>query len=131
MLRKIIQWIIFGVVLAIVPLVVALLIRATRGQSTELVDLLRNGELLLVTAGIVGAAIGDLLGGNRTQPIFELFSGGACVLILVVSSILYADVSAAHASQQPVNIAVIERSSLWLFSGGVVSSFFCVVFSEL
>lgn len=130
-MEKVIQWTVFGVLLSIAPLGVALLIKLTRSQSIALTDILSNGELLLVTAGIVGAAIGDLLAGKHKHSSAELISGGGCVVILLVSCIYFADVSAAHASQSSINSAAVERASYWLFGSGFISSLVSIILSEL
>lgn len=134
MLSKILKWIIFGVLIGIAPLLVTLLIGITRNQTIDIVNILSNGELLLVTAGIVGAAIGDLLAGNHRFPSLEIVSGGGCVLILLISSLYFADISAAGITSslsQPLNVNAIEKYSYYIFTSGCISSIASVILSEL
>ena len=133
MTKKVLQWIFFGVLIGITPLLVALLIGITKDSTTNLVDVLDNGELLLVTVGIAGAAVGDLLAGSHRFPELEIVSGGGCIFILVISSIYFADISATTTSSlnSSLDLSVIEKYSYFLFTGGFISSMASVILSEL
>ncbi len=129
---RVIRWLIFNVALAVVPLVVSGLIRATRGQALSLYIMLANGELLLITVCMAGAAIGELLGiKERRYPKLELIAGGTCVVILVVTAIYFADISSAHTSSQQIDFAVIKWTSLVLYTSGFIASLSCIVIAEI
>ena len=126
---KVIQWLIFQVVLSLTPVGAAILSKLTINGFSEPIDLneiLKNGELILVTAAIVGAAIGDLLGGNRKHPGLELISGGGCIVILLLTCLYFPTISNASA-----NLDSIKQVSFCLFGTGFVASLSCIVLSGL
>lgn len=131
MKAKFARWVIFSVLLALVPLGFSALARWTRKQPADLDSILSSGELLLVTVGIVGAAVGELIGTNRKRgwPTTEIVAAGMSLLILAVCSLYFADVAAARAAAHVVDGAVVTKVSLVLCSTGVVSSAICVLLS--
>ena len=128
--KRFVRWLIFSVVLSLVPLGVSALIRATRGQAVTLESLLANGELLLIAAALTSAAVGDLLGGTGKRPVRELIAGGSCIVLLAVSALYFADVSAARASQSTIDLGLVRSISIVLFSCALLSSGSCVLLSE-
>ncbi len=131
MQKKLILWSVYTVLISIAPLVVSFLIRLTRGESTALSDIIGNGELLLITVAILGAAIGELLAGNHRYPEFELISGGICILTLLISSLYFADISGANAVESRINTFIVEKISYWLFGSGLISGAISIILSEL
>jgi hypothetical protein len=113
------RWLIFGVLLALVPLLFSWATRQLRAQPSSLDVLLANGELFLVTAALAGAAIGELLGVARAsrQPFWEIVAGGCCLIVVVLSAHLFADISAIRATAATIDPARVSSWSLWLYSG--------------
>jgi hypothetical protein len=95
-----------------------------RSQSNGLDTVLANGELFIVTAGICGAAVGELVGVVRTarQPFWEIVAGGSCLIIVVLSAHLFADVSAVRASAATIDPERVSTWSIWLYVAGLMSS---------
>ena len=118
------RWLIFGVLLALVPLLFSWATRQLRAQPSSLDVLLANGELFLVTAALAGAAIGELLGVARSsrQPFWEIVAGGCCLIVVVLSAHLFADISAIRATAATVDPARVSSWSLWLYGIGLVAS---------
>ena len=123
-LHRFVRWLIFGVLLALVPLVFSWAARAIRAQPSSLDAVLANGELFLVTAGICGAAVGELVGVVRAtrQPFWEIVAGGCCLIVVVLSAHLFADVSAVRAAAATIDPARVSSWSLWLYGIGLVAS---------
>jgi hypothetical protein len=132
MRAKLTRWTIFSVLLALVPLLVSALIRATRRQAADLDTILSNGELLLITVGLAGAAVGELIGSGRgvARPMRELISAGMSVVILVVSALYFADVAAAKAAAQVVDSPLIASVSLGVYVAALISSGACIALAE-
>ena len=123
-LHRFARWLIFGVLLALVPLIFSWAAREMRPQPSGLDVVLANGELFLVTAAISGAAGGELVGVVRTtrQPFWEIVAGGCCLIVVVLSAHLFADISAVRATAATIDPARVSTWSLWLYGIGLVAS---------
>jgi len=123
-LHRFARWLIFGVLLALVPLIFSWAAREMRSQPSGLDVVLANGELFLVTAAISGAAVGELVGVVRTtrQPFWEIVAGGCCLIVVVLSAHLFADISAVRATAATVDPQRVSTWSLWLYAIGLVAS---------
>lgn len=130
-LAKLIQWVFYGVLIGIAPIGVAFLVARFTPDEISITKVVSNGELLLVTAGIVGAAIGELLGGNHKIRELELVTGGFCVIILIFSSHFFAFFSIKAIEPNITKDSVVATCSYWLFGGGLISSICSVILSEL
>ena len=67
MSEKLIRWCVVGVAIALLPVAFAWISLLTTGQSATLNEVLENGALLLITAAISGAAIGELVGSGKAR----------------------------------------------------------------
>ena len=123
-LNRLARWLIFGVLLALVPLIFSWAARQMRSQPSDLHTVLANGELFLVTAAISGAAVGELVGVVRSarQPFWEIVAGGCCLIVVVLSAHLFADIAAVRATAATVDPARVSAWSLWLYGIGLVAS---------
>jgi len=91
-----------------------------------------RGELVLIAAAITAAAVGELFGaGTNRFEIPKLFAGGAAIVILILASLYFADVSAVHQAGQKPDLAVVRTVSSWLFLFAVASSGSCVALAEI
>jgi hypothetical protein len=73
-LEKLVSWLFFSVLLALVPLLISALIQLTHGQAVNLETTLAHGELLLITAGLCAASAGELIGTGPVKKMFERLS---------------------------------------------------------
>jgi hypothetical protein len=121
---RFLRWVIFGVLFALVPLFFSWMAREVRMQPSGLHVLLANGELFLITAGISGTALGELVGVVRgaRRPFWEIVSGGCCLIVLVLSAHLFADVSAVRATAATIDPVRVSTWSIWLYVVGLVAS---------
>jgi hypothetical protein len=131
MAEKIVRWLIFSVVIALLPLAFNYIRILIQGTNPTLVVLLSRGELLLVSAAIAAAAIGELIASGEEWRIAKYVAGGGCVSVLFLTSALFAEISNATYSGAAVNSALISSSSALLFGFAVVSSASCIVLAEL
>lgn len=90
---RLIRWLVFSVIVALLPLA----FNALRLRTLDPAAIYGRGELLLVTAALTAAAIGDLLGPEASQArvVGKLFIAGGCVVDLVLASAWFGDISAA------------------------------------
>lgn len=132
MFEKLTKWLIFGVFLALIPLVVAWLIQFTHTQHTNLEAVLSHGELLLITAGISAASTGELFGTGPSYKIPKILSGGASILILFLTVGYFADISATSLlSSNTVERSILCETSITLFVCTLVTSTSCIILSEV
>ncbi|MGB0386850.1 MAG: hypothetical protein ACPGWR_18710 [Ardenticatenaceae bacterium] len=98
-----------------------------------LVDLTYRGELLLTSVAITAAAIGEMIdyGSKRNYDIREVLSIGSCLLIMVVASFLYSDITAAINSGENINQSITSLLSLLIFLLAALTSGINIAFSEL
>jgi hypothetical protein len=67
------KWLIFSVLLALLPLALNYLHVLTRGGDPTLERLLGKGELLLIAASISAAAVGSVIGSGKDRLIAKVF----------------------------------------------------------
>ena len=82
MIECLIQWMIFSVIIALMPLVFNAIRRTMKGQGIDIFEICSEGELLLISAAIAAASLGELFGAENSHNIAKLISGGSCIIIL-------------------------------------------------
>lgn len=129
MAEKLAKWLIFSVILALLPFAFNYLRLASRGVDPTMAKLLGGGELLLVAAGISAAAVGDLIGSGADRRLAKLFAGGGSIVVLCLASLHFADVAAARAAPT-FDASVVVWSSQMLFAFAVLGGGGCVALAE-
>jgi hypothetical protein len=131
MIVRFARWFVFGVVLALLPIIADFLIRRIDGGDPMLAVLLGRGELHLVTAGLCSSAIGELLGTGKSLAFFKIFSGGSCLGILFCASFAYAHIAERLSASAQISTNVVCHDSLILYLGGVIAGACSVILAEL
>ena len=129
--EKLVRWLVFSVAISLLPLVFNFLRAYGRGATPSLIDLNAHGELLLISAAIAAAAIGELVASGGRYQIAKIIAGGGCVLVLAVASLWFADISAPTSSGALVDYVRVSNASTVVFMFTVISSASCVVLSEV
>ncbi|MDK2593591.1 hypothetical protein [Pseudoalteromonas obscura] len=127
---KVTKWLIFGAGLALVPLLAVWICRLIFGQDSSLVNLLSQGELLLITAGLCAAGIGELIGSGEDYKIAKIISGGISVGMLLVSALIFSIVSNPAILNTPPNVDVISTASIIIYCCAFLSSGTCAYLAE-
>jgi hypothetical protein len=130
MAEKLVRWLVFSVIFALLPLAFNYLRISIRGTAPTLALLLSRGELLLVCAAIAATAIGELIGSGGERKIAKYVAGGGCVFVLFLASALFAEISTAIYSGAPVNSEFVSNSSIFVFGFTLISSTSCIVLVE-
>lgn len=128
---RIIRWLIFGVLIALLPLLFSLVSRRNDGQNFAVAAMLGRGELLLVIAGLCSAACGEIIGTGREWPALKIAAGGSALVILSLATSSYAHIATRIAGNFPVAVETICHDSLWLYAAGFLASAGCVVLAEV
>lgn len=97
-----------------------------------MVDLTYRGELLLTSVAITAAAIGEMIdyGSKRNYDIPEILSIGSCLVIMVIASFLYSDITAAINSGQKIDESITSLLSLLIFLLAALTSGINIALSE-
>lgn len=129
MLRDLMKCLFYGILVPIIPILSAILVQLTVYQSINLAKIFGNGELLLVTTCIVGTGISELLFSDNTENELKFVFGTFCFLIALTCCIYFGSISVLSINDE--GIYIIEKSSYWLFGGGLVSSLCSVTLAQL
>ena len=133
---KVLNWIIFSVLLALVPILFFqfLLEILLTGAMPSMTDVFAEGELFLVSSMISSSAIGILFSGKLKKTIVGLLALGGSVFSLLLSAFSYA-VSSGHAAlllgqavAQPGPVAML---SLYIFVFTLITSCGCVIVAAI
>ena len=127
---KLAKWLVFSVLLGLLPIAFNYLRVLTRSGDPTLESLLGKGELLLIAASISAAALGHLIGSGKDWMVAKIFAGGGAVIVLGLASLYFADIAAAHVSQQ-LNPGVIAGSSQLFFLFAVLAGAGCIALEEV
>lgn len=123
-------WLLFSVLLALAPLLFNAAFVYVSGQNPTLVQLLRNGELLLIAVAIGADAIGKLMASGNTLRLPKIVAGGAAILLVIFCSLLFASVatSSIGTSLDPTRVANV---SALMFGLTVIAGMSCTVLAEV
>ena len=127
---RFVKWIIFSVIIALLPLAFNFLSLQTKGGSPTLEQICSKGELLLICVGISAAALGELMGGGGGWTLARLLAGGGSLVILIFSALWFADISTCIAEQIAYNTGFVARGSILVFMIGTLCSGLCIVLSQ-
>jgi hypothetical protein len=132
MVFKLSKWVLFGVIVSIVPLAYSYLNLLIKSKPATLQQILGGGELLIVVSAMCAGAVGEMIGTKSTFVFFKLVSAGSTIVILILSTLTFATVTEARSSQAPVlDLSVVETTSLFLFAFGILTCASCIALSEL
>ena len=97
-------WSLFGVLLALVPIAFSGISAWIRGQTIGFSDVIGVGELLLVSAGVSAAALGELA-RQRTDHLrrARAILTGAGVITILLAGLLFADVAGSIRDAEDVD----------------------------
>ena len=89
---RLVKWLLFTVLFALVPFGLTALILWNRGKDPSFSILWSDGELSLVSSAIAADALADVIGAGKTLRTIKLSLGGICLLLLFMSAAWYATV---------------------------------------
>lgn len=112
---KVVQWLLFSVVVALVPILFGLTVLIFKGEDANLPAVVGRGELLILVSALCAAALGDLILSNGATIWAKLLCGGMNVFVLLMSALMFAAVSGASVSASDINPIAVTNVSLWVF----------------
>jgi hypothetical protein len=81
--RKLARWIIFGVLVALVPLAYSYLDLIVKHRPATIEAVANDGGLLLIISAICAGSLGELIGSGNGAIIAKIISSGATIIILL------------------------------------------------
>lgn len=130
MSRRLIKWLIFSVMIALLPIIFNAIKMITRNNPIELEILFSNGELLIISVAIASAAVGELLGSGEDKIIVKYFAGGGCITIIALASLWFADISTSMRLGENLNKYFISAGSIVMFFLTLISAGSCKALAE-
>jgi hypothetical protein len=128
--EKMAKWVLFSVTMALIPLVAAYFIQATRGNTPPWIEIVGRGELLLITAALCARSSGELFSAGHGVPLEKIVAGGAAIGVLLFTAIYFADVSSAVRSAALIDYKLVSLLSVFLYLCAIVSGARCIYLSE-
>lgn len=116
MVEKIIEWLIFGIILALVPLGLYWLISYILNQSMSYEQTIAKGELFIIAAGLCGASLSKLLMLPKSKKYgVRLGLGGISVVTLLLSAALYSIVSIPNLLRESPDVTATMITSTVIY----------------
>ncbi len=123
-------WVLFGVVMAVLPVAFNGISAATGNQPFTWEAVLGHGELLIVSVGITAAASSRLL-IDGIHPTVRVLLLGAGFIIVAIASLWFAQVETLVRNKAAINTDLVVVGSLVVFVSALVTGGFCVYTSEM
>ena len=117
---KIVLWIAFSVLLALLPLLVNYLMLRVSGTAIDWHDLSSRGELFVVAAAISADGLGRLWLSGIRSPWWASFCFIGCLFALLCASVEFSLVASKLQSSTPYDGVTVARDALasFLFAFG-------------
>lgn len=130
MLEKLLHWILFGLCLALFPIILALLLVYLRHQSIDFKTLVSHGELYIMITSFIAPLFGEWLGieiKNKLYRIFRLLLMGGFVYLLLFSVAFYTALITDNASY---DVNRVFANSTRMLIGCVITILASIVLKE-
>lgn len=130
--EKLLHWLFFGVVMALVPFAAAIFSDVDRGKSFAFSSLFGHGDLLIIATIISAGGIGDLFGTavdkrHRTPKLVVL---GCSIVSIAVTCIWFGDISSLLFTAHPADPKTVAVGSLILFVFAILEGISALMLSE-
>jgi hypothetical protein len=132
-MNRLFKWLLFSVVFALAPLIADYFFQSvhpTSGVAAPWQGVFIKGELLLVSAAISGAGVGELIGTGKDWLPFKLLCGGCCIVILFVAVALYSGIANDVRLGIDYDKAQLATRSIWIFIATLGAGFGCILMAE-
>lgn len=130
--EKLLHWLFFGVLMALVPFVAVIFSDVDRGKGFDYSSLFGRGDLLIVATIISAGGIGDLFGTavdkrHRTPKLIVL---GCSIVSIAVACIWFGDISSLLFTAHPADPKTVAVGSLILFVFAILEGISALMLSE-
>ena len=129
--EKLTKWLFFSVAVALLPLSFHYLQLVMVGRSPGLADITQHGELLIISAAMAAAAIGDVVSAEVSRSILKMMAIGFCVIMLLLSSLLYAFISSCTMTGVDVKSHIASNISIITYVFTLITSASSIAITEV
>jgi len=131
--ERIVDWLIFGVVLTLLPFLAVIFLDVDRNTSPKPASLFGHGELLIVAAVIAAGAIGELTLTRKrsSRRVSRRITLGFCIVIFGATTLWFADISALILAKQPPQPQTVAMGSIIIFAFTVIAGLSSLLLSEV
>jgi hypothetical protein len=126
-------WLIFSVLVALLPIVFNMGKAYFYGEPVILSSLLKNGELLIISVAIGADALGRIIEGGSNQNILKLpriVATGSCLCLVILSSLFFSLISTDFGNS-PVDPERTSTVSMTIFFLTIITGGSCLYLSEV
>lgn len=131
MKRELLQWLIFSVIVSLLPFLFVVLNGLTEGQLPILANLFSGGELQLISVGLAASAMGELLARRSTRKTLEVLAIGLAVVVLILASWWYANLTIKIQIGTPIHHGNVAIGSIYLYIAAFITSLCCKILTFL
>jgi hypothetical protein len=125
------RWLFFAVLLSLFPVFLGGVGTITRGDALRLDDLVKHGELFLVSTAILGSALAELFSVRKQRlPTARLWVGCSAGVVLLVAAGWFADIAAGIRDGSKLDDHTIAVGSIVVFVLALITGLSCVVVAE-
>lgn len=117
------RWIFFSVLITAAPIIYNSFNLILNRRSVDPNTILAHGDLILVSVALLAGAIGDLVSDDKIKKPVKIIVGGSICFILVMSCLLFANVSLAVSQNIDKNFVTVY--SFVSFSWTVILGAIC------
>jgi len=126
--EKIVRWLLFSVVLSLVPLFVRVISNPKAVFTWD--ALTPNGELLLIAITLCAASIGDIFVAKGTDHhilgLMRLLGGSCALIIIILSALIYGiNFDLTSAGTYVFNQAMLPMT-WYIYGAAIINSLTCV-----
>lgn len=89
MLEKLLKWLLFSVIVSVVPLFSTYIILVIYSSEPSFVSIISRGELQLISVALLANGIGDVVTSESIRKVFQVLLIGLSTVFLLVISIWY------------------------------------------
>ena len=129
---KILRWIMFSIVLSLLPLSMKVLSLSTRFYEFSWGSIVSHGELLLVTITMCTTAIAELFCSGSDLKLPKLVIGSLTISVLIIASGYFSDISVAFELSRATDFDIYQILffQLWFFVIAFILGIICIFLSE-
>ncbi|MFM9457034.1 hypothetical protein [Streptomyces europaeiscabiei] len=131
---KVLYWLFFSVIFAVLPIFAGFLIDTTRQTNRDFNDLISHGELYIVSAGLTAAAVGQsFMQKNNQHKFLHAITTFTNMGLFFLTSFLFADAVAPPSGDGSAEAhgATLAQMSLWFFGITLLTTATSTVLSEV
>jgi hypothetical protein len=131
LLEALLLWFVFTVLITLLPLAGSGLYELGQGHPISLMTLAGHGELLIVSVAILGAALGEILKGDKgSQGLLRKSLISLAIIVILAGVWWFAEISVLLQSKQSVDVSFITTWSAWILVAAVIVGGCCITASE-